>query len=232
MGFGFMLLSFALMGVGFYLQYKLKVVFKKYADVRTLNGMTGADIAARMLADNGIQDVKIQSVEGQLTDHYNPFERTVNLSPDVYSGTSVTAAAIAAHECGHAVQHARGYAMLMLRSRLVPITNVASNMVQWIIGGSFILMMFAGVLGVWVLGIGILLFAVTTLFTFVTLPVEFDASRRGLEWLRTSNVTGLDHDKAKEILTWAGMTYVVAAVASLINLLYYIMIFMSRMRRS
>lgn len=175
-----------------------------------------------MLRDNGITDVTVQCVEGQLTDHYNPQQKTVNLSNEVYHGSSVTAAAIAAHECGHAVQHAKAYAFLNLRSGLVPMVQVASQWNQWIIMAGLLLSAFAGQVGWVVLAIGVVLFAFTTFFSIVTLPVEFDASARALEWLKSNNVTGLDYGKSKELLTWAAMTYVVAAVASIVNLVYYI----------
>jgi len=187
--------------------------------------MTGAEIAAKMLRDNNIDDVKIISIEGQLTDHYNPLEKTVNLSPEVYSGRSVAAAAVAAHECGHAVQHAHAYAWLGLRSNLTPVVSFASQWMQWIL--------LAGVLTInifpYLLIFGIILFAATTFFSFVTLPVEFDASNRALVWLESSGVTSSqEHEMAKDALKWAAMTYVVAALASLATLLYYVSIFLRR----
>jgi Zn-dependent membrane protease YugP len=187
--------------------------------------MTGAEIAAKMLRENNIDDVKITSVEGQLTDHYNPVEKTVNLSPEVYSGRSVAAAAVAAHECGHAVQHAHAYMWLGLRSNLTPVVSFASRWMQWIL--------LAGILTItifpYLLLFGIILFAATTIFSFITLPVEFDASNRALVWLESSGVTSSqEHEMAKDALKWAAMTYVVAALSSLATLLYYVSIFMRR----
>ena len=231
-----MIASLAVMALSFYLQYKLKSVFKKYSMVPTVGNITGAQVAAAMLRDNGINDVKIVSVDGFLSDHYNPLNKTVNLSPEVYNGTSVTAAAVASHECGHAVQHATSYTWLTMRSGLVPILEVSNRFTPWLIMGGMLLMGFArgsmfGGIGYFALLIGVLFFAVTTFFSFVTLPVEFDASNRALAWLKTNNVTGLDHDKAAEALRWAGMTYVVAAVGSLIQLLYYVMILLGNRDR-
>ena len=204
---------------------RLKSKFKQYSEVAFRGNMTGAQIAAKMLADNDITDVKIVSVEGQLTDHYNPIEKTVNLSPEVYAGRSVAAAAVAAHECGHAVQHARAYMWLGMRSKLVPAVSFASQYMQWIL--------LAGVLTItvfpYLLLFGIILFAATTFFSFVTLPVEFDASNRALNWLETSGVTSSqEHEMAKDALKWAAMTYVVAALSSLATLLYYVSIFLRR----
>jgi Zn-dependent membrane protease YugP len=203
----------------------LKSKFKEYSQVAFRGNMTGAEIAARMLQDNGINDVKIISVDGHLTDHYNPTDKTVNLSPEVYAGRSVAAAAVAAHECGHAVQHARAYAWLSMRSKLVPAVSFASRYMQWIL--------LAGVLTItifpYLLLAGIVLFTATTIFSFVTLPVEFDASNRALAWLEGSGVTSSqEHDMAKDALKWAAMTYVVAALSSLATLLYYVSIFLRR----
>lgn len=188
--------------------------------------VTGADVAAQMLADHGLQSVDITSVPGQLTDHYNPANKTVNLSEPVYAMNSVAAAAVAAHECGHAVQDATNYPMLRLRSNLVPLVQFGSNLAPWIfmIGVGLA----AGGNNPTVLGIGILLFALTTVFALVTLPVEFDASRRALVWLEKSGITrGVSHSHAKDALRWAAMTYVVAAVASIGQLLYYILLFLN-----
>ena len=222
---GFYLLIFLVMGLGMLVQWRLKSKLKAYSQIPLPNGLTGRDVAQQMLTEYGINDVKIISVEGQLTDHYNPATKTVNLSPDVYSGSNVTAAAIAAHECGHAVQHATAYAWLQLRSKLVPAVQVSSTLVQWVL--------LAGILTVRIfpqlLLIGIILFAVTTLFAFITLPVEFDASKRALAWLDNSKImSSVDHDKAKDGLRWAAMTYVVAAIGSLATLLYYVMIYTRR----
>jgi len=190
--------------------------------------MTGKDVAQKMLRDNGIYDVTVTSTNGHLTDHYNPTDKTVNLSENVYGSNSVAAAAIAAHECGHAVQHATAYAPLQLRSKLVPVVNFASNWMQWVL--------LAGILMVrtfpQLLLAGIVLFAITTLFSFITLPVEIDASRRALVWLNGAGITSYDtHDQAKDALKTAAYTYVVAALGSLATLVYYIMIFTSGNRR-
>ncbi len=214
-----------LMVAGMLVSGRLKSKFKEYAEIPISSGLSGCEIAEKMLFDNGIRDVKVISVEGQLTDHYNPMQKTVNLSPDVYNGRNAAAAAVAAHECGHAVQHAHAYAMLNLRSALVPIVSVSSKFVMWVLLAGVILinsfpqLLFAG----------IVMFGLTTLFSFVTLPVEFDASRRALAWLETSRVaTSLEHSKAKDALWWAAMTYVVAAIASLATLLYYLSIYSGR----
>lgn len=204
---------------------RLKSKFNEYSQVAFTGNLTGAQIAEKMLRDNDITDVKIVSVEGQLTDHYNPVEKTVNLSPEVYSGRSVAAAAVAAHECGHAVQHARAYVWLGMRSKLVPAVSFASRWMQWIL--------LAGVLTItvfpYLLLFGIVLFAATTVFAFVTLPVEFDASNRALAWLNNSGmVSSREHEMAKDALKWAAMTYVVAALSSLATLLYYVSIFLRR----
>jgi uncharacterized protein len=190
--------------------------------------MTGAQVAARMLADAGIRDVQIISTPGQLTDHYNPLNKTVNLSEPVYSQANVAAAAVAAHECGHAVQHARAYGPLKLRSTLVPIVSLASQWMQWIL---MIGLFLASSGNTTVLLIGVILFATTTLFSIITLPVEFDASNRALAWIDQSRIMGdLDHQKAKNALFWAAMTYTVAALASIGQLLYFIMRLMAARR--
>lgn len=204
---------------------QLKSRFVKYSKIPTANGMTGRDVVEKMLRDNGISGVKIGSVEGQLTDHYNPVDKTINLSKDVYYGNSIAAAAVAAHECGHAVQHARAYSMLKLRSALVPVVSFASHWVQWIL--------LAGILMVntfpQLLLAGIILFGAMTLFSFITLPVEIDASHRALVWLRTSGITTYETQPyAFDALKWAAYTYVIAALSSLATLLYYIMIYMGR----
>jgi len=183
-----------------------------------------------MLRDNGITDVQVISVPGALTDHYNPMDKTVNLSDWVYAEANVAAAAVAAHECGHAVQHANAYAWLNMRSKLVPVVQVSSQYVQWIILAGFGVLMFTK--SPWILLIGIILFALTTLFSFITLPVEFDASSRALKWLdSTQLLVGEEYSKAKNALGWAASTYVVAALGSLVTLLYYISIFMGARRR-
>jgi len=200
----------------------LKTKFKNYSKIPVDNGMSGRDIAERMLRDNGIYDVKIQSVEGKLADHYNPGNKTINLSREVYEGRSIAAAAVAAHETGHAVQHATAYAWLGFRSKLVPPVSFASKWVQWILlAGILLINTFPALLL-----FGIVLFALTTLFSFVTLPVEFNASQRALAWLSNAGITSsMSHDKAQDALKWAALTYVVAALGSLATLLYYIMIF-------
>jgi len=204
---------------------RLRSKFKKYSQVPIASGASGKQVAEKMLHDNGIFDVKVISTQGQLTDHYNPANKTVNLSEGVYDGRNVAAAAIAAHECGHAVQHARAYSFLKMRSALVPVVSIASRWVQWVLlAGILLVQTFPGVLLA-----GIILFALTTLFSFITLPVEIDASRRALLWLNTSGITNVqNHDKAQDALRWAAYTYVIAALGSLATLLYYIMIFMGR----
>lgn len=208
--------------ISFIVQWRFKNKFKKYSESPLLSGLTGKDVAERMLNDNGIYDVKIISVEGQLTDHYNPADRTVNLSPEVYHGRSVAAAAVSSHECGHAVQHAKAYSWLQFRSAIVPAVNVASKITQWALMIGVMLMIFSG--NYMVLLIGVVALAVVTFFSFVTLPVEFDASRRALAWLQTNRgimQTDTEHKEAKDALWWAAMTYVVAALSSLAMLLYY-----------
>jgi uncharacterized protein len=214
----FMLLSWLI-------SYQLKARFKKYATIPMNFGMTGKDVAEKMLHDNGIDDVKVVSVEGQLTDHYNPLTKTVNLSRDVYFGNHVAAAAVSAHECGHAVQHAEAYAWLQMRSSLVPVVSFASNWVQWVLlGGILLINAFPQLLL-----LGIVLFALTTLFSFITLPVEINASSRALLWLNSAGITNIrSHPKAADALRWAAYTYVVAALGSLATLLYYVMIYLGR----
>jgi len=200
----------------------LKSKFKKYSKIPTDGGLTGRDVAEKMLRDHGIYDVKVESVQGQLSDHYNPDKKTINLSQDVYSSRSIAAAAVAAHETGHAVQHATAYAWLGLRSKLVPPVSFASKWVQWVLLAGIILVNTFPAL----LLAGIVLFGFTTLFSFVTLPVEINASKRALAWLSTTGITSYqNHDKAQDSLKWAAYTYVVAALGSLATLLYYIMIF-------
>jgi Zn-dependent membrane protease YugP len=205
--------------------WRFKSKIAKYAAITLRNGLTGREIAERMLKDNNIHDVKVISVEGQLTDHYNPLDKTVNLSTDVYHGNSVAAAAIAAHECGHAVQHANAYTWLTLRSKLVPVVSISSQYVQWILlAGILLVNRFPNLLL-----LGIAIFALTTLFSIITLPVEFDASRRALVWLDNTHILQREeHSNSKDALRWAAMTYVIAAVSSLATLLYYIMIYMNR----
>lgn len=210
--------------VSFIVQARFKSKFRTYSETPIASGMTGRDIAEKMLHDNGIYDVKILAAEGQLSDHYNPGDRTVNLSPEVYHGRSVAAAAVASHECGHAVQHAKAYSWLQFRSAMVPIVSVASNLLQWVFMLG-IIMAFSS-LGYTMLLIAFGAMIVVTLFSLVTLPVEFDASRRALVWLQTNRgimQTSVEHGQAKDALWWAAMTYVVAALGSLAQLLYLAM---------
>ena len=222
-----MWVSLVFLGISLLVSGVLKSKFKKYAKVPLQNGLTGREIAEKMLRENGIYDVKVTSTDGFLSDHYNPLTKTVNLSADVYNGYSVAAAAVAAHECGHAVQHATSYQWLMLRSRLVPFVQFSSGIVQWVLLiGVLLINSFPSLL----LG-GIVLFALTTLFSVITLPVEFDASRRALAWLNQTNVTNsYEYPKAKDALKWAAMTYVVAALASLATLVQYLLIYNNRSR--
>lgn len=211
--------------IGWLVSSRLKSKFKEYSQITLGSALSGKDIAEKMLSDNGIRDVKIISVEGQLTDHYNPLEKTVNLSHEVYYGKHAAAAAVAAHEVGHAVQHARAYAWLQLRSALVPVVSFGSRWVQWVLLAGILLVNTFPTL----LLIGIVMFGLITLFSFVTLPVEFDASKRALVWLETSR-TAAPHEvgMAQDALKWAAMTYVVAALSALATLAYYVMIYMGR----
>lgn len=213
---------------GMVVQGMLQSRFKKYSKIPLRNGMTGKEVAERMLHDNGIYDVQVISVRGQLTDHYNPTNKTINLSEPVYGSYSVAAAAVAAHETGHAIQHATSYAPLKMRSALVPAVSAASKWVTWILlAGILMINTFPGL--IW---IGIVLFAMTTLFSFVTLPVEVNASARALRWLSSAGITDSSNDRqAADALKWAGYTYVVAALGSLATLIYYISIAMSGSRR-
>lgn len=203
---------------------RLKSKFEQYSKVSMRNGMSGAEIAEKMLADHGIRDVKVISTPGQLTDHYNPMDKTVNLSEGVYNQRNASAAAVAAHECGHAVQHAQAYQWLTMRSKMVPIVNVSSSMSQWLIMGGLIL----GIaskgtsIGLYVAVLGLVLMAVATLFSFITLPVEYDASNRALAWLKNKNMLSQqEYTGAEDALKWAARTYVVAALGALASLLYW-----------
>ena len=211
--------------LSYIVQANLNRKFKKFSEIPLANGMTGRDVAEKMLRDNGIHDVKVTCVNGHLTDHYNPIDHTVNLSRDVYSSCSVAAAAVAAHECGHAVQHAKAYGPLKMRSSLVPVVSFASKYVSWILLiGIMCVESFPGIL---LLGIG--LFAMSTLFSFVTLPVEINASQRALAWLSRSGITSsYNHRDAESALRSAAYTYVVAALSSLATLVYYVMIYLGR----
>lgn len=221
-------ISLLFMGIGMLVQFRLKSKFAAYAKVPTSCGLNGKEVAEKMLHDNGIYDVKVVSVQGFLSDHYDPAKKTVNLSPDVYEGRNISAAAVAAHECGHAVQHATAYSMLSLRSALVPMVQVSTSLAQWVILIGLGLFSFGGGNST-VLLIGIILFAVSTLFSVITLPVEFDASARALKWLDSSHITlPQEHEKAKDALKWAALTYVVAALASIAMLVQYILIYQNR----
>lgn len=225
-----MLVSLLFVGISLVVSMILKGKFSKYSKEPLSNGMSGKEIAEKMLRENGIYDVKVTASQGFLSDHYNPLNKTVNLSPEVYEGTSISSAAVAAHECGHAVQHANSYSWLMMRSRLVPVVQLTSNLVNivLIIG---VIMAASG--NTTLLLVGIAMMAVTVLFTLITLPVEFDASNRALAWLETTNVTNsIEYPKAKDALKWAAMTYVVAALAAVVTLVQYIMIFLGSRDRN
>jgi len=215
---GFMLLSWLISN-------QLQSRFRKYSRTPLRSGLSGREVAEKMLYESGVEGVRIISVPGRLTDHYNPIDRTVNLSPDVYQGRSVAAAAVAAHECGHAIQHAKAYSFLKMRSALVPVISVSSRYMQWVLLiGVFTMEAFPGILLA-----GIIMFATTTLFSFITLPVEFDATKRALVWLTDTGLTrDAEYKQAKDALKWASYTYVVAALASLATLLYYVMLFLRR----
>lgn len=222
---GYLLIFGVFMLISWAIGARLKSKFREYSKIPVNYGITGREVAERMLRDSGVSDVQVMSVQGELTDHYNPANKTVNLSPDVYHGRSISAAAVAAHECGHAVQHATAYAWLQMRSKLVPVVSFSSRYVQWVLlAGILLVNTFPGLLLA-----GIVLFALTTLFSFITLPVEIDASRRAIAWLDGSGITTTATlPKAQEALRLAAYTYVVAALASLATLLYYIMIYMGR----
>jgi Zn-dependent membrane protease YugP len=223
---GYYLIAGIMFLVGMIVSNRLKRKFTEYSQIGLRNGLSGREIAEKMLHDNGIYDVRVLSTPGELTDHYNPANKTVNLSPDVYAGRSVSAAAVAAHECGHAVQHATAYSMLQFRSAIVPLVNISSQLSQWVILAGLGLMF--GRSNPTILLIGILLFAVTTLFTLITLPVEYDASNRALAWLENNGMTtAAEHDKAADALKWAARTYLVAAISSVATLLYYILLFLN-----
>jgi Zn-dependent membrane protease YugP len=224
-----MLYAYVLFGlvalVSWLVQANFQSKFKKYSKIALPSGMTGRDVAIKMLRDNGITDVQVISTAGQLTDHYNPANKTVNLSEVVYATNSVAAAAVAAHECGHAVQHATAYAPLTLRSKLVPVVSFASNWIQWVLlGGILLVQVFPGLLLA-----GIVLFATTTLFSIVTLPVEINASQRAVAWLSSAGITNYEtQDAANGALKSAAYTYVIAALSSMATLFYYIMIYLGR----
>lgn len=225
---GYFFIAGIMMLVGMFVSNRLKSKFKKYSEQALSSGLSGKEIAEKMLRDNGIQDVQVVSVDGFLSDHYNPTNKTINLSPEVYAGRSIAAAAVAAHETGHAVQHARAYSMLRLRSALVPIVQISTQLSQWVIIAGLALL--AGThLGSTVFLIGIILFAFSTLFSLVTLPVEYDASHRALLWLQQTGMANLqEYAGAKDALKWAARTYVVAAISSIATLLYYILLYNNR----
>ena len=219
------ILIIAIMGASWFVSNRLQSKFDKYSKLHLQNGMSGAEIAEKMLADHGIRNVRVISTPGRLTDHYNPADKTVNLSEAVYNQRNAAAAAVAAHEVGHAVQHATAYSWLEMRSKLVPVVSVASRFVQWIL--------LAGILMVntfpQLLLVGIVIFAATTLFSVITLPVEYDASNRALAWLENKRIVNQQElAGSKDALKWAARTYVVAAIGSIGTLLYYIMIYMNR----
>ena len=231
---GYYLIIGLSMLVSWLVSSRLKSKFQHYSQVHLRNGMSGKEVAEKMLRDNNINNVKVISVPGQLTDHYNPADKTVNLSEGVYMQRNAAAAAVAAHECGHAVQHAVGYSMLQLRSKLVPMVNLSSNLMQFVLIGGIVLMGATRTIenpngNTTVLAIGVAMFAVTTLFAFVTLPVEYDASNRAMKWLKdTGTVTAEEYVGVKDSLTWAARTYVVAALGSLAQLLYWASMLMGR----
>ncbi|GAA5094815.1 zinc metallopeptidase [Chryseobacterium ginsengisoli] len=226
---GYYLIIILSMAVSWYVSWKLKSKFEYYSKVHLRNGLSGKEVAEKMLRDNGINDVQVISVPGQLTDHYNPANKTVNLSEAVYMQRNAASAAVAAHECGHAVQHKVGYSMLQLRSKLVPVVEYSSNLMQFIIMGGILVMAMSG--NKLVLAIGVIMFAVTTLFAFVTLPVEYDASNRAMKWLKdTGTVTSEEFVGVQDSLKWAARTYVVAALGSLVQLLYWLSILMGGRR--
>jgi len=220
-----MFVSLLFVAISMLVSYTLKSKFSSYSKDLLASGLTGKQVAEKMLRENGIYDVQVISAEGFLSDHYNPLNKTVNLSPDVYNGSNVAAAAVAAHECGHAVQHATGYQWLTMRSRLVPVVQFSSGIISWVLlAGIILINRFPQLLLA-----GIILFALTTLFSIITLPVEFEASNRALAWLnRTKVTTDEEQPKAKDALKWAALTYVVAAVASIVTLIQYIFIYQNR----
>ncbi len=226
---GALVIGLFFMAIGWMVSSRLKSKFKEYSQTHLAKDLTGAEIARLMLADNDIRDVKVISVEGQLTDHYNPVDKTVNLSQEVFYGRNAAATAVAAHECGHAVQHAKAYSMLQLRSAMVPIQNISANVLNFIMMAMIFGSIFAqGVLPVkTALLVIIVCYAVFALFALVTLPVEFDASKRALAWVEARGiVTRQEHDMAKDALKWAAMTYVVAAIGAVTTLIHYVMLFL------
>ena len=226
---GYYILAGAIFLVSSYVSNKLKSKFQHYSKIHLRNGMSGKEIAEKMLADNGIFDVEVISTPGQLTDHYNPKNKTVNLSDVVYNQRNASAAAVAAHEVGHAVQHAQAYKWLKMRSSIVPAVNISSKLSNIVIMAGLVLSASGTVFGNGVFLLGIVLFAVTTAFTFITLPVEYDASNRALAWLKNKNMVSQEEYKgAEDALKWAARTYLVAALGSLATLLYFVSVFLNR----
>ena len=225
-----MLVSLLFLGISFLVSSILKGKFSRYSKLQLSKGLSGKEIAEKMLRENGIYDVTVTSVDGFLSDHYNPLNKTVNLSPDVYHGVSVSAAAVAAHECGHAVQHATAYGPLVFRSRMVPVVQFSANIVNWVLMAGIIMLAVSN--NATVLLIGIIMMSLTVLFSLVTLPVEFDASKRALAWLEQTNVTNSEeYPLAKDALKWGATTYVVAALAAVVTLIQYVMIYLNSRER-
>jgi Zn-dependent membrane protease YugP len=224
-----MLVSLLFVGISMLVSYRLRSKFAKYSKITLSSGLSGKEVAERMLRDNGIYDVKVHMSEGFLSDHYNPMDRTVNLSPDVFNNHTIAAAAVAAHECGHAVQHATAYPWLMFRSKMVPVVQVSSMMIQWVLlAGVLLINVFPQLLLA-----GIALFALTTVFSVVTLPVEFDASKRALAWLGNARISNdKEQPLAKDALNWAALTYVVAAIASIVTLVQYVLMYLGARDRN
>jgi Zn-dependent membrane protease YugP len=228
---GALIIGLFFMAVGWIVSSRMKNKFEKYSQIHLTKDLTGAEIARLMLADNGIHDVQVTSVQGELTDHYNPANKTVNLSEGVYHSRSAAAAAVASHECGHAVQHAQAYSMLQLRSAMVPIQNLSGRVINIM----FMVMMFGAffVKGLFPFNTALIViiacYAVFALFALITLPVEFDASKRALAWIESRGIVNRqEHDMAKDALKWAAMTYVVAAIGAITTLFYYVMLFLGR----
>ena len=227
----YLILIVPILLLSMFVQWRFRNKFSKYAEMQLNSGFSGKEVAEKMLHDNGIYDVQVANSEGQMTDHYNPANRTVNLSTDVYHGRSVAAAAVAAHECGHALQHAKNYGWLQFRSHMVPVVSISSNLLQWVLLIGVLLIGFTG--NPLVLTIGVVGLALITIFSIITLPVEFDASNRALLWLKNNQAvmqTAEENTQAKDALWWAAMTYVVAALGALANLLYYASMLFGRSR--
>ena len=228
---GYMIIFVVLMVASFIIQKTLTSRIEKYSKVQLSSGLSGKEVAEKMLRDNGIYDVQVTCTGGYLTDHYDPTKKTVNLSEGVFQGRNIASAAVAAHECGHAVQHATAYHWLTMRSKLVPAVQFGSRFSQWILLAGIVLLGFSSLMGRWVLLVGIVLFALTTLFAIITLPVEYNASDRAVEWLDSHAITtGNETAMAKDALKWAARTYLIAAISSLATLLYYVMIFLGGRR--